>query len=200
MHRMEMLSGRKRLLGMREKMNRNDVMIRTVIVSIILGIVLVTSGCIVVQPSNATAQQTLPPVSHTTLSTPQQFPTSVPPTQNQIKITPVTVVTAVTPHFTGTVTYGSNKLTYGSNQSPPMTEDQAWKYAGLYLAKYGMQDFHPAEIIPLGQGKYTYENGTQTWTWGFHVRRCTEGVGCYGLAIITIDANDGHMLDIIFLD
>jgi hypothetical protein len=126
--------------------------------------------------------------------------TAIPPTQYQTKITPVTVVTTATPHFTGTIAIGANKLTIGSNQSPPMTEDQAWKHAEQYLAKYGMQDFKPEEIIPLGQRKHTYENGTQTWTWGFHVKRCKEGGGCYGLAIVTIDANDGHMTDIGFLD
>ena len=182
-------------------MNRKkDIMVQTVIFSVIIGIVLVVSGCTVIQQPNATAQRTHPPVSPSTLSTPQQSPTSVPPSQNQTKITPSSIVTTVTPHFTGTITNGANKLTYGSNQSPPMTEDQAWKYAEQYLAKYGIQDIHPAEIIPLGQGKYTYENGTQTWTWGFHVKRCTEGVGCYGLAIVTIDANDGHELCFVPLD
>jgi hypothetical protein len=126
--------------------------------------------------------------------------TAIPPTQNQTKITPDTIITTVTPHFTGTISIGANKLTIGSNQSPPITEDQAWKYAEQYLAKYGMQGFNQAEIIPLGQRKHTYENGTQTWTWGFHVKRCTEGVGCYGLAVVTIDANDGHLIGIGFLD
>lgn len=126
--------------------------------------------------------------------------TAIPPTQNQTKITPVTVMATVSPHFTRTISIGADKLTIGSNQSPPITEDQAWKHAELYLAKYGMQDFKPAEIIPLGQGKNTYENGTQTWTWGFHVKRCSEDGRCYGLAIVTIDANDGHMTDIGFLD
>ncbi|MFA5331101.1 MAG: hypothetical protein WC342_01875 [Methanoregula sp.] len=81
-----------------------------------------------------------------------------------------------------------------------MTEEDAWVSAEKYLATYEMQDFHQEEVIPLGQGKYTYENGTQTWTWGFHVKRCTEGVGCYGLAVVTIDANDGQMINIEFLD
>jgi hypothetical protein len=125
--------------------------------------------------------------------------TAIPPTQNQTKITPVTVVTTATPHFTGTISIGANKLTIGSNQSPPMTEDQAWKHAELYFAKYRMQGFNQAEIIPRGQGKYTYENGTQTWTWGFHVKRCAGG-DCYGLAEVYIDANDGHLIDIWFLD
>jgi hypothetical protein len=126
--------------------------------------------------------------------------TAIPPTQNQTKITPVTVVTTVTPHFTRTISIGANKLTFGSNLSPPITEDQAWKHAEQYLAKYGMQGFNQAEIIPLGQRKFTYENGTQTWTWGFHVKRCSEEGRCYGLAIVTIDANDGHLTDIGVLD
>ena len=125
--------------------------------------------------------------------------TAVPPTQIQTKITPLTCVTTVTPHFTGTIAIGANKLTIGSNLSPPITEDQAWKHAELYLAKYGMQDFKQEEVIPLGQGKHTYENGTQTWTWGFHMKRCSEG-GCYGLAEVFIDANDGHLMLIVPLD
>lgn len=186
---------------MHEKMNRNnDVIIRTVIFSAIISIILVTCGCTVIQQSNATVQQTIPSVPHTTLSTPQQSLTSIPSIQNQTLVTPNTLVTTVTPHFTGTITYGANKLTYGSNQSTPMTEAQAWKCAEQYLAKYGMQGFNQAEIITLGQGKYTYENDTQTWTWGFFVKRCYEGVGCYGLAIITIDANDGHVLSFVPLD
>jgi hypothetical protein len=186
---------------MREKMNqKNDVMVRTVIFSVTIGIFLVTCGCIIVQQPDATAQHTFPPVSHSTLSTPQQSPTSILPIQNQTIITPNTLVTTATPYFTGTIPYGANKLTSGSNQSPPMTEDQAWKYGEQYLKKYGIQDIHPAEIIPLGQGKYTYENGTQTWTWGFHVKRCTEGVGCYGLAIVTIDARDGRIVFFVPLD
>lgn len=176
-------------------------MIRAVIFAVIICIVLVTSGCTGVQQMNATVQKTFPPVSYTPLSTPQQSPTSVPMTPNQTIITsPISIETTDTPHFTGTITYGANKLTYGSNQSPPMTEDQAWKYAEQYLTKYGIQNSSPEEIIPLGQGKYTYENGTQTWTWGFHVKKCTEGVGCYGLAIVTIDANDGHVLTFAPLD
>jgi hypothetical protein len=126
--------------------------------------------------------------------------TAIPPTQSQTKITPVTFVTTAAPHFTRTISIGADKLTIGSNQSPPMTEDQAWKYAEQYLAKYGMQGFNQAEIIPRGQRKYTYENGTQTWTWGFHVKRCKEGGGCYGLAEVFIDANDGHLMLIVPLD
>jgi hypothetical protein len=126
--------------------------------------------------------------------------TPIPLTQPQTKITTATVVTTITPHFTGTISTGANKLTIGSNQSPPITEDKAWEYAEQYLVKYKLQNFSQAEVVSQGQGKKTFENGTQTWTWNFKVRRCNERMECYGLAIVNIDANDGHLIFIGFLD
>jgi len=161
---------------------------------LLIGIFLITAiiaGCL--------SNPATPNCSAGTIKLNTSQTTAIPTTQNQTKITPATIITTVTPHFTMTITSGSNKLTIGSNQSPPITEDQAWKHAELCLGKYGMKDFKPAEVIPLGQGKYTYENGTQTWTWGFHVNRCSMK-GCYGLAVVLIDANDGRMIDIGFLD
>lgn len=162
-----------------------------------------TCGCTGTTPSNATTHQIIPPTIHATLVMTTQS-LMVSPTQINTEITtPITTVPTIMPHFTGTITYGSNKLTYGSNQSPPLTEDQAWKYAEDYLANFEMMNGlsilwsngSQKIVTPLGQGKHTYENNTQTWTWSYRVDRCSiEGGNCYSFEIITIDANDGHLI------
>ncbi|MFA4859391.1 hypothetical protein [Methanoregula sp.] len=167
-------------------MDRNDVIIRKVFFSVIIGLILGTSGCIgTPQPNAINISANTRPETHNALSTPQQPPTSVSPTQNQT-ITPVTVVTTLTPHFYGT-------LSFGSNRSSALTEDQAWKYADAFFLKIGLRDLQPAEIVPLGQKTWKDMDGNQEMVWSFHVHRIVMGTHEGGM--ISIDAYDGHVVD-----
>lgn len=165
-------------------MKRNHVIIRIIVFSVIISIILFTSGCIGTLKSNATGPQTLPPESYSPLPTQQQPPVSVSETQNQTVTTSIPAVT-ITPHFSRTITYGSNR-------SSALTEDQAWRSADAFFEKHGIRDILPSEIEPLGQNIWTYENNTQTVEWSFQVNRLISGVNHGG--IITIDAYDGHVI------
>ena len=172
----------------------NHAMIQALLVFILLGIVLITCGCIENTQSNITTEQTLPPASPSSPPTAPPSLTTAPLSQNLTIINPITIVTTVTPHFTGTITYGSNR-------SSALTEDQAWNYAAVYLDTWGIHNIQPSEIEPLGQHTWIYENGTQTMGWGFKVYHTTTPNGLrYVEGIIDIDAYDGHVLMFAPLD
>ena len=171
-----------------QDMKQNHVIVRTMLLFIVLGILLVIiSGCIENVQSNSTTVHTLPPASPAPLQTATLTTTTGSHPQNQTLINPITIVTTVTPHFTGTITYGSNR-------SSALTEDQAWNYAAAYMNTMGIQNIQPMDIEPLGQNIYSYKNGTQTLGWGFKVHHTLPTGGRYEEGIIDVDAYDGHVL------
>jgi hypothetical protein len=143
------------------------------------------SGCIEKPKQNSNEPQTPSLVSPTSIFSPQQS-VSMTTSQNQTETSPVTVTTIVTPHFTGTISYGTN-------QSSSLTEDQAWKYAEMFFEKHGIRDIQSSEVRPLGHHIWTFENKSQTIVWGFEVNRMQSKANIGGT--ITIDAHDGHVVD-----
>jgi hypothetical protein len=187
--------------------------------SMITGLILGTCGCIEKTQLNVTSQPTISPTVDTLSPPPPQTHITASSIQNTTEIpSPISTIPTVTPRFTGTISYNSNKLTYGSNQSPPLTEELAWKYAEDYLANFEringlsvLWNNSYKVVTSRGQGKHTYENNTQTWTWSYNIYRCRDKSVCYDapclypedcyvLEAITVDANDGHIIGVWFPD
>ncbi len=153
--------------------------------SVIISILVLTSGCTVNQKSDLPEQRTIPSISPTQTISLQPV-VSQPQTQNPTIIPSNTISTVSTPHFFRTISYGSNR-------SSALTEDQAWKYVEVYLRKIGIQNIQPSEIVPLGQNIWKDNDGHEEMVWGFRVTRIVGGVNMGGM--ITIDAYDGHVVD-----
>lgn len=110
---------------------------------------------------------------------------SVTPTPGLTDV-PVVTVSRQIPRFYGTVTYGSNR-------SFALTEDQAWTFAEDYLAKAGVTSIQAYEVVPLGQSIRKDAADNQDVVWSFRVDRIESGVNKGG--IITIDAYTGEVVE-----
>jgi len=164
-------------------MNLNCVSTKIIIFSVIISLTLFTTGCTENMKSNSTERQETTLGSPTLLTTPQV--SIVPLTQNQPLSPSITIKTTVSPHFSGTISYGSNR-------SSALTEDQAWMYAEAFFQKAGMIDIQQSEIVALGQGIWKDKDNNQKMVWTFSVNRIVNRVNIGG--IITIDAYDGHVV------
>ncbi len=171
-------------------MNRNQEKIRFVILSALICNILIASGCTEPLKPNTTEPQTQITEPPTTITIIQESPVSSSETQTK-KITPISAKVTDTPHFTRTVSSGSNR-------SSALTEDQAWKYANAFLEKHGIRNIQSSEVRPSGQFLWTFENKSQTMTWSFEVNRMQSRANIGGT--ITIDAYDGHVIDIGWFD
>jgi hypothetical protein len=172
-------------------MNQNSGTFQKIILSILVCIILIASGCTGNLKSNIPEQRTQFTEPSTVIPTLQQFPVSTLETQNKTVTTPTSGKVIVTPHFNGTISYSSNR-------SFALTEDQAWRYAEVFFEKHGIRDIQSSEVRPLGQFMWTFENKSQTMTWGFQVNRIQSKANIGGT--ITIDAYDGHVIDIGWFD
>lgn len=156
--------------------------------SVIVCLVLFTSGCMENLKQNSTERQITLINSPTPLTAPQSS-ISVSETQNHTgspsPSQSITTMRTVTPHFHGTISYGSNR-------SSALTEDQAWKYAEAFFLKARIQDIQPSEIERHGQYIWKDKDNNQKMVWTFHVHRIVDGVN-YGGSVF-IDAYDGHIV------
>ena len=91
-----------------------------------------------------------------------------------------------TPHF-------YRAITYGSNRSSALNEDQAWRYAEVYFINAGIKNIQASEVVPLGQAVMKDKENNESVIWGFEVNRVVSGIKNGG--IIAIDAYDGHVID-----
>nr|WP_321350655.1 hypothetical protein [uncultured Methanoregula sp.] len=166
-------------------MQHNGIVKVIITFSVMISLILFTSGCTENSKPDLTDQQISPSNSPNSTSSPQQL-TSQPQIQDLTKAPMIIASTTVIPHFYGTISYGSNR-------SSALTEEQAWKYAAAYLRKIGIENIQPSEIVPLGQSIWKDKNDHEEIVWGFNVNRMVSGANCGGL--ITIDAYDGHVVD-----
>jgi len=100
--------------------------------------------------------------------------------------TPTVTASRIIPRFYGTISYGSNR-------SFALTEDQAWIFAEDFLEKAGIANIQASEVIPLGQSIWTDKENNQDVVWSFRVDRATSGVNKGG--IIRVNAYDGDVVD-----
>jgi hypothetical protein len=156
---------------------------KIIISSVLIILFLFSTGCTEKLKPDSTEQQ-ISPLDSPVPAPSSQSSVSVSPIQNQTRSSLSTTIVTVTPHFYGTISYGSNR-------SSALTEDQAWEYAEAFFSKAGIRDIQPSEIISGGQGIWK-ENDTQKMVWSFRVNRMKQGVN-YG-GVIWIDAFDGHVV------
>jgi len=161
----------------------------SLIAVVTLSALVIVLGCTDVRgeaTNTSTSLNTSPEATYTAISTQVTVVTSLQPVTTR-------VVPTVTPHFTGTITFG--------NHSFALTEDQAWKYAAAYLQREFKRDqILPSEIEPWGQSSWEFANGTQTMTWGFTVHKTTEDGKRFEGVRVTINAYTGDVLDVGVLD
>lgn len=179
------------IYGIGENMNRNQEKIQIVIFSALICGILMASGCTETLKSNTTKPQTQITESFMTIPTIQESTVSLSETQTKIVTIPISVKVTDTPHFTRTISYGPDR-------SSALTEDQAWKYAEVFLEMHGIQNIQSSEVRPIGQFMWTFENKSQTMTWGFEVNRMQSRANIGGT--ITIDAYDGRVIHMGWFD
>jgi hypothetical protein len=154
-------------------------------------VLVVSTGCIDNIRQNATETQFIPVITTTPTITSRPSE-SIAPIQNQSENPQVSMTPIITPHFYGTISYGSNR-------SSMLTEDQAWKYAEAFFLKAGITNIQASDVIPYGQSIWKDREGNQKMVWSFRVNRVKSDTS-YGIGIITVDANDGHVIDFAGLD
>lgn len=164
----------------------NYVITKVIFFSVMICLILFTSGCMENPKLNSIEPQITPLVSPIPLTTPQPSLSAL-KTQNQNGSSSPSIIpiTTITPHFYGTISYGSNR-------SSTLTEDQAWKYAEAFFLKAGIRDIQPSQVVPLGQGIWKDKEDNQRMVWTFEVNRMKSGIN-YG-GVIFIDAYDGHVV------
>jgi len=165
-------------------MRLNCIIRRIIIFSVIISILLLTSGCTDTPKTNLTKWQ-ITPLNSTTPITSLEQSVSQSQTQDPIKTSTTIVMATITPHFYGTISYGANR-------SSALNEDQAWKSAETFFLKIGLPDIQPNEIEHHGQYIWKNSDKDQEMAWSFHVHRIVKGVNSGGT--IFIDAYDGHVI------
>lgn len=134
--------------------------------------------------ANAPGSPASPTVSPTSEVTTRQ-PVTVTPYPGGTEM-PVVTVSREIPHFYRTVTFGSNR-------SFALTEEQAWMFAEDYLEKEGITNIRASEVVPLGQSILEGKDNNQDVVWSFRVDRIVSGVNKGG--VIIINAADGDVVD-----
>jgi hypothetical protein len=157
-----------------------------IILAILIGIVIMSCGCIKNSQLNTTSVQILTP---TTL-----FPTPGSPIQNQTTTNSVVVMPTdpVTPYYTDTIPVSLNNASI-------ITKEQAWIYAVPYLDKQGLTDIQANEVEAKGPIETDIFGKHHELIYSFIISRCdsdnqsSRHIGNYG-GLIFIDAKDGHIV------
>ena len=158
-----------------------------VAVSLVIVIIFITSVFFAVRNMQSTTAATLPaPVMTPEPQAQVREPATLPPAPARTPFPAVTALPGPTPRFYRTITFGSNR-------SSALTEQQAWHAAEIFFSGAGITDIRAAEVVPLGQHIVTSADAGQEIVWSFQVTRTTGGIRSGGL--VTIDAYDGHVID-----
>ena len=155
--------------------------------SVVVVIIFVSSVFFAVRNTEMNTAVTLPaPAPAPALPATTPPPASPAPPAGYTVIPAATATPGPAPHFYRTITFGSNR-------SSALTEEQAWQAAETFFAKEGMAGIRASEVEALGEEIRSAPGNPEEMVWGFRLNR-TAGSAAAG-GVIVIDASDGHVVE-----